>query len=644
MGIGQDEVNVRVTGSTGSVDAAMRQAANSVRDASERMKSHVEGITGAFEKLNVAFAAIGAVLAGGAAFREGVEATVEMTKESQALAKQLGITATQASVLRVALGDTYVSQEAVSAASSAIARTLRTNEAAITSLGVATRDSNGNYRDSLAIMSDVNEKLKEFKEGTDRNVEGQKVYGRQWAEVASTLRLTKEAMEEAQQKAEDLHIIVGEESIDATKKYRAAMNDVGDVFEGMKKAIGDALLPILTQLGNWFASIGPQAVAVMRAAMWGLVAAFYGVKLAIETAWGFMKAAVQQMVVLLLTLAEVGWKALKFDFSGAKEAWTRGTTQMRDIGQNFLDGVVADWEDAQSKITDAAERMFGKETPTTAKDGKASSGGEQKGKKGETFDETLAKGRLRMEREIAAEVLRINKRLQSDLEQFDKQSEKRYEKEAAEREKKREKAAQQLAQSLTKMFDPIGQAFEGMLTGVLNGTQTIQQAFSRMGLNIAASIGNMVAQAVANFIKMKVVAIMTGRDASLAQVKQNAATAASAAYQSAAKIPYVGWILGPIAAAAAYAGVLAFGSSIPSARSGYDVPAGVNPMTQIHEREMVLPAKYADVIRAQAEGGKRGKGFTFSPTINAIDGDGVRRLFQSSEFQGEFRRFAGRFA
>lgn len=40
-----------------------------------------------------------------------------------------------------------------------------------------------------------------------------------------------------------------------------------------------------------------------------------------------------------------------------------------------------------------------------------------------------------------------------------------------------------------------------------------------------------------------------------------------------------------------------------SAEGGYDIPAGKNPMTQLHEREMVLPRAQADVIRGLASGG-----------------------------------------
>jgi hypothetical protein len=35
--------------------------------------------------------------------------------------------------------------------------------------------------------------------------------------------------------------------------------------------------------------------------------------------------------------------------------------------------------------------------------------------------------------------------------------------------------------------------------------------------------------------------------------------------------------------------VLALGGSIPSAARDWDIPAGVNPIAQLHERELVLP-------------------------------------------------------
>jgi hypothetical protein len=79
--------------------------------------------------------------------------------------------------------------------------------------------------------------------------------------------------------------------------------------------------------------------------------------------------------------------------------------------------------------------------------------------------------------------------------------------------------------------------------------------------------------------------------------------AAAGAYKAVVGIPYVGPFLAPAAAGVAFAATAAFGGSVSSARGGYDIPAGVNPMTQLHEREMVLPQKQADAVREMANGG-----------------------------------------
>lgn len=81
---------------------------------------------------------------------------------------------------------------------------------------------------------------------------------------------------------------------------------------------------------------------------------------------------------------------------------------------------------------------------------------------------------------------------------------------------------------------------------------------------------------------------------------------AQEAYEAMASIPYVGPALGIAAAAAAVAAGVARAQQISStdpsasAEGGYDIPYGVNPVTQLHAREMVLPREEADVIRALA--------------------------------------------
>ena len=89
--------------------------------------------------------------------------------------------------------------------------------------------------------------------------------------------------------------------------------------------------------------------------------------------------------------------------------------------------------------------------------------------------------------------------------------------------------------------------------------------------------------------------------------QEAAGTAAGNAWASAAEIPMVGWIIAPVAAAAAYAGVMAF------AEGGWDrVPS--DQVAMIHKNEMVLPAHIAEPVRQMAARGGGGGDVHFHGT------------------------------
>ncbi len=364
-----------------TIREASYNMASSTKAATEQMSAHFSKLTDSFASVNKMLGAFTAVLAGGAAFKSGIDESNKLTGEAMKLGKQLGITATEASVLNVALGDVYVETDTMLAANQKLTKTLGTNEKAFKDLGVATRNQNGDFRSSLDIMLDTNTHLLQFKEGIDRNIEGQKIYGKQWAEVQGILKLTTAGMDDARKKCDELGLVVGKENVAATIAYKASMNDVGDVLSALKKSIGDALLPILTDLGNWFSDYGPQAVLVMKGAIGGLAAVFYGLKMAVEIVWEVIKVFVQTAVIQLMRFADSASKALEFDFEGAKAAWKTGGDAIADNFGEALDRITAKAEANRDKMTN----LFAAPTATTKKSGgESSDGGAEKKKKAES--------------------------------------------------------------------------------------------------------------------------------------------------------------------------------------------------------------------------------------------------------------------
>lgn len=150
-------------------------------------------------------------------------------------------------------------------------------------------------------------------------------------------------------------------------------------------------------------------------------------------------------------------------------------------------------------------------------------------------------------------------------------------------------------------------AGEAAKTGAVAAGETARTGFTLMG--VMARIGMAIMEAI------KTIGIY-------------AWTAMAGAYAAISAIPIVGPVLAPIAAAATFAGVIGLVGKVKSASGGYDIPAGVNPMTQLHAEEMVLPAKYANVIRGMAGGESAGGGA--SPVVNvnihALDAKSVKRV------------------
>src|SRR6185295_7410017 len=139
------DISYTISGENGAFLTAISECKAAANEASESISQSIASIAKTFELVNLAMLAVTAALAGGKAFKEAVDATVELTTGASALGKQFGIGATAASELRVALDDAHVSTETLQTAGNALIKTLNTNEQALNNAGIATRESSGEY-------------------------------------------------------------------------------------------------------------------------------------------------------------------------------------------------------------------------------------------------------------------------------------------------------------------------------------------------------------------------------------------------------------------------------------------------------------------------------------------------------------------
>ena len=376
-----EQINVKIGASIGELIEGMRAGAEAVEGATLQMKGALAGLNEAFETAMAPLAAFIAILQGGKFLGEAIAATVDMNKEAAKLGRQLGISANEAGALSIAINKVHGTTEGYAAAATMLTRQIKNNEDGVKAMGVQTRNADGSLRNMQDIMVSAIDTLKNYKEGTDRNLAAQTLFGRGAANLGPILRLTSAAMEEAKAKQEELGLTITKEGQERVMAYRDAMTEANEVMEAVKVAIGNAVLPMFTALGEWFANNGVTIVNVFRIAMdylgtvingvgaivgvfWdGVQAIFAALKQAVEDVFG--KATVDQFMTFAnaLKVVQVGFALLKdyallvtdvivtfvettiagitawakivkallaLDITGAKAAWDGGIKAMED--------------------------------------------------------------------------------------------------------------------------------------------------------------------------------------------------------------------------------------------------------------------------------------------------------------------------
>lgn len=157
-------------------------------------------------------------------------------------------------------------------------------------------------------------------------------------------------------------------------------------------------------------------------------------------------------------------------------------------------------------------------------------------------------------------------------------------------------------------INSMAQSWGNALALMATGQATFAETVRAMWQGILGAITQAIAQMIAQWIAQQIIAAIFGKaiggTTAASQIIANAGVAASGAYAATAAIPVVGPALAPAAAGTALAGAMSF-LPLAFAAQGYDVPSGVNPLTQLHEEEMVLPKNIANPLRSMLAGPQR---------------------------------------
>lgn len=652
-----DDIGFKIFAIIDGLKSSMTEAATSVKTFSDEAKASVEHVGTAFEAMNSVMLKFAAVVAGGAFFKEAIDSTVQWASEVRGLSKQFAITTEEASGLAVALKSIGLSTEDYRGAAQKLDRQIKSNEEKIKELGMTTRDTTtGALLPQQQLMMNAIATMRSYQEGTDRNIAAQYLFGRGVGDTSKMLRLTSEEIHHGAEEAEKFGLVLDQQTSSQVIAYKRAMVEVHEAMEGVGITVGKALIPLLTSLSEVFTSnsVALRTVEIMVKAV---ATAFIGLQttaFAITDAIGMYFA---EMVVKFESYTRQIKAYATLNFTEASNAAREGQERLREVTNQGFEKLEADMATQRAKIAQIWNigGVNDEKTPAAKKDPDGTKHLKETGQSEATKEaialaqlevatkNQLGKIGLQNKRDVlAAEVAlgRITKneeiaQLRDYAEQeyqIDLQALKAKEKIAGQTTLELKKTqAQELVlaakhnQDLARLdlqaiqakkaqyhelFATLNSGFKSMITGILQGTQTWQQGLQHMFSNILVSFAGFLEEKAAKWAEEQIYELIFGKATAAATsegiITAHAAEAGAAAYASTAAIPIIGPALAPAAGIAAYAGALSY-AAVASAAGGYDVPRGVNPVTQIHSEEMVLPAPLANAVRSMAsDGGSSG--------------------------------------
>lgn len=654
-----DNINVKVGATTAGLESGMERAAAKVESSTLRMNASLGGLGNAIERVKVPLFALVGIGAGAELFKHVISTTAEFGVQLDILSQKTGIAVASLTALQYAAEITHVGTASLDTGLKLLSRSMEealilpsSNAArAFDAMGVSIKDANGHTRSLNDLLFEIADKFHGYADGAQKTALALEIFGRSGADMVPLLNQGSAAIHQMMGDAQQLGVVMTDQQAHAATEYEDAMDRMKAAVEGLSHTLATALMPAITSAVNMFtAHVGDITAFGDALKALAFAAGAAGAAKALELLAGVIGGQLFTTIAALIpeitslrdavVLLQLAGAPLLLTFAAIPALVAAAGLAIYDLTQHFKDNAAAADEAAKNtksyvdylKALGKAEahdprKKHGAGLPA-APDLATGPGREHHGKTPNPLALFNA-AMLRIDRAAATlgeQYDRIFGRLEANVRKAEGAATKAMAKgqttsrtagvdaavesirqlteglgranaKAAADAKAR---AQEIKQEWIGAFDAIHRAVATTFDAVIRGTLTMHAAMH----NMIRSIELEFIQSEEKKLEVKIASALASKGISaqsaLEEIAVHAATAAAGAWSAMASIPYVGPEIAVGVAAATLAGVLALGARIASAAGGYDIPAGVNPVTQLHAQEMVLPARYANVIRNMA--------------------------------------------
>lgn len=243
------------------IDKEMDQAARQSKASADKSESAWKGSMG---KIGGAIAGVAAVAAVTAFTKSSVDTYVKMGVETKKLSRLTGESSEEMSKFRFAAHEVGISGDQLANGFKFLNKNSIKSKTGFNEAGVALFDLSGKHRASTDIFLETADALNKMESPALRSATAQKIFGRAGTELLPILAKGSEGIKELGNEAEKFGLVLSGKQIDDVFAYKKAQRELAATFDGLKIAIGTAVLPILTKFTKWLVEHAVPAIASLR--------------------------------------------------------------------------------------------------------------------------------------------------------------------------------------------------------------------------------------------------------------------------------------------------------------------------------------------------------------------------------------------
>ncbi len=647
-GVAEGEgIVVPITAAIHGLLSGMKESAESVNAGTAEMEAAFKGLGEVVETALGPLLALWVAIKGLHDIREAIESTTELAVTLEVLHQKTGIATETLSALKYAAELSHVPFEQLGIALQRLARNMEQAARggagpatqAFKDMGIAVADANGKLRPMEDVLLQVADRFHGMDDGAKKTALAIDIFGRSGANLIPMLNQGRDGIQRLEEEARRLGVTLTEDNVEAINEYHHAVLQLKNAWGGLVISLTTLVMPVLDGFARFLTAVIDVLKALGNTVKMVANVLMGNFSDSVENAHGVLERLKDAWTsISTVGGAEPGTGEKGDDIAThAKEtitAFERLEQQLRRYHVTHLESLedirnydVNFWGDLKD-ITDKNSKEYIQiyqkwvDALKAQKDGLAEYN-EAHNKRIQKQDENSGdlKGAL-----AAAEAS-----LHQAILTYGSMS-----KEAEKARENLDQVGELIAKKWVTVFDGIHTAFTNTISKLRQTGGTFRDFMRGLFQNIvdafAASQLKMLEAHAAMWLSQKGITaqgvletVALNAWGAIRVIAMKAAEAAAGAWSAISGIPYVGPFLAPAAAASALAGVLALAGTIRSAAGGFDVPAGLNPITQLHAQEMVLPKQYANVIRGLAGGGG-GRSGDVHLHVHAIDAGGVRQF------------------